>query len=109
MRRWASPWLPAIWVCALLIAAGRVGGTGQAPAAPVPGAVTPRAERFTLDQALLRWPLPAGEDRYGAIDGKRMHVWVVEQAPISDSDLVPRAVASWSDGVVDRVWDGRTQ
>ena len=83
MRRWASPWLPAIWVCALLVAAGRVGGTGQAPAAPVPGAVTPRAERFTLDQALLRWPLPAGEERYGAIDGKRMHAWVVEQAQIS--------------------------
>ncbi len=83
MRRWASPWLPAMWVCVLLIAAGRVGGSGQAPATPVPGAVTPRAERFTLDEALLRWPLPAGEERYGAIDGRRMHTLVVEQTQIS--------------------------
>ena len=55
----------------------------QAATAPVPGAVTPRAELYTLEDALLRWPLPPGEQRYAAIDGKRMHRDVVEQAAIS--------------------------
>ena len=32
-------------------------------------------------------------------------LWVVELAPISCRERC----ASWSDGVVDRVWDGRTQ
>ena len=36
-----------------------------------------------LDDALLHWPLPAGEERYGAIDGKHLHGYVVEQAAIS--------------------------
>jgi hypothetical protein len=31
----------------------------------------------------LRWPLPPGAERYGAIDGKRMHRDVVEQVQIS--------------------------
>jgi hypothetical protein len=43
-----------------------------------------RAEIYpTLDDAFLRWPLPAGAERYGAIDGKCMHKDVVEQAQIS--------------------------
>ena len=36
-----------------------------------------------LDDVLLEWPLPAGEERYGAIDGKHLHRYVVEQAEIS--------------------------
>src|SRR5579863_3098636 len=36
-----------------------------------------------LDDALLEWPLPAGEERYSAIDGKHLHRYVVEQAEIS--------------------------
>ena len=42
-----------------------------------------RGALSTLDDAFLRWPLPAGAERYGAIDGKRMHKDVVEQAHIS--------------------------
>ena len=61
----------------------RAGLGDQAATAPVPGAVTPRAELYTLEDALLRWPLPPGEQRYAAIDGKRMHRDVVEQAAIS--------------------------
>src|SRR5690349_14500045 len=70
--------------CALatLIAVSVAIAVGQ-QAAPVPGAVTPRAELYTLEDAFLRWPLPPGETRYGAIDGKRMHRDVVEQAAIS--------------------------
>jgi hypothetical protein len=36
-----------------------------------------------LDDALLHWPLPPGEQGYGAINGKLLHRYVVEQAAIS--------------------------
>ena len=66
------------------IAPGQRGSAQQAPAAPQPAAVTPRAELYPqLDDAFLRWPLPEGAERYAAIDGKRMHRDVVEQALIS--------------------------
>lgn len=70
---------------ATLIAFGTVGRGQQAGGTPQPGAVTPRAELYSLDDAFLRWPLPAGDSRYAAIDGKRMHRDVVEQAAISRS------------------------
>jgi hypothetical protein len=66
-----------------VLAAGQFGRGEQTAGAPVPGAVTPRAELYTLDDALLRWPLPKGEERYAPIDGKRMHRYVVEQSAIS--------------------------
>jgi hypothetical protein len=68
---------------AAVVITGRAGVGSQTPGAPVPGAVTPRAELYTLEDAFLRWPLPRGEERYAAIDGKRMHKDVVEQAAIS--------------------------
>jgi hypothetical protein len=37
----------------------------------------------TLDEMLIRFPLPPGQQAYGDIDGKRMHRYVVEQAGIS--------------------------
>ena len=37
----------------------------------------------SLDDALLEWPLPPGEQRYGTINGKLLHRYVVEQAAIS--------------------------
>ena len=36
-----------------------------------------------LDDVLLHWPLPPGQERYGVIDGKHLHGYVVEQAAIS--------------------------
>src|SRR6266851_8486041 len=38
---------------------------------------------YRLEDALLRWPLPAGGQRYSAIDGKHLHTFVDEQAAIS--------------------------
>jgi len=35
------------------------------------------------EDALLEWPLPRGEERYGSIDGKHLHTYVVEQGEIS--------------------------
>jgi hypothetical protein len=56
----------------------------QTPPTPQPGAVTPRAELYPkLEDAFLRWPLPEGAERFAALDGKRMHRDVVEQALIS--------------------------
>jgi hypothetical protein len=37
----------------------------------------------SVEDALLEWPLPRGDERYGAIDGKHLHTYVVEQAAIS--------------------------
>ncbi len=36
-----------------------------------------------LDDRLLRWPLPVGLEQYGAIDGKHLYQYVVDQAEIS--------------------------
>src|ERR1043165_2486727 len=41
-------------------------------------------ERWTtLEDALLEWPLPPGEQAYGRIDGRHLHRFVEEQAAIS--------------------------
>jgi hypothetical protein len=84
MRRPFEYWIAACCGLAVFIASGQRGSAQQPSAAPPSGAVTPRAEIYpTLDDAFLRWPLPAGAERYGAIDGKRMHKDVVEQTQIS--------------------------
>ena len=84
MRRPSVCWIAMFGVLAVSIAPGQRGRAQQAPPAPQPAAVTPRAALYpTLDDAFLRWPLPPGAERYGAIDGKRMHKDVVEQAQIS--------------------------
>ena len=86
MRRWSSLLLLTQIVIA---AAGRVTGpsvlSGQTAARARPRGGHARAAELysSLDDAFLRWPLPAGAERYGAIDGKRMHRDVVEQALIS--------------------------
>ncbi len=36
-----------------------------------------------LEDALLEWPLPPGEQAYGKIEGRHLHQYVVEQAAIS--------------------------
>ncbi len=83
MRRVTSLWMGTAAAAVAVLAAGQLGRGEQTAGAPVPGAVTPRAELYTLENALLRWPLPTGEERYAPIDGKRMHKDVVEQAAIS--------------------------
>jgi hypothetical protein len=51
-------------------------------------AVAPRTtllatRSHNLEDALLEWPLPPGEQAYGKIDGKRLHQYVEQQAAIS--------------------------
>jgi hypothetical protein len=84
MRRPSLCWIAAIVGLTVLVAPGQRGIARQASSAAPPGAVTPRAALYPrLDDAFLRWPLPAGAERYGAIDGRRMHRDVVEQTLIS--------------------------
>ena len=49
----------------------------------MPGAILPAPARHDLEDLLIRWPLPPGEQSYGDMDGKRLHEFVVEQAAIS--------------------------
>ena len=84
MRRPSFWSLAVLCGLAVLVAAGGHGRAQQTQPSSAPGAVTPRAELYPkLDEALLRWPLPPGAERYRAIDGRRMHRDVVEQALIS--------------------------
>jgi hypothetical protein len=55
----------------------------QQPAAPRLPAPEPAPAAYPLDDAFLRWPLPAGGEAYADIDGKHLHTYVVDQAAIS--------------------------
>ena len=71
MGRPSSCWLTVLCGLAVFIAPGQRSSAQQAPPAPQPGAVTPRAELYPrLEEAFLQWPLPAEAERYRAIDGK---------------------------------------
>jgi len=84
MRRSSVCGIALLCGLAVSIARGERGSDQQASPTSQPGAVTPRAELYpSLDDAFLRWPLPEGAERYAALDGKRMHRDVVEQALIS--------------------------
>ena len=43
----------------------------------------PAFPQSRIDDALIQFPLPQGEEAYAAIDGKKMHKYVVELAQIS--------------------------
>ncbi len=66
------------------IAAAAVLALAAAQSAPVRlPAPEPAAAVYPLDEAFLRWPLPAGAAAYADIDGRHLHTYVVEQAAIS--------------------------
>src|SRR6266705_3454487 len=79
-----------IGVLALAAVAGVVGVPGrttQAQTSPssaaAPHTTLLAAPSDKLEDALLEWPLPPGEQAYGKIDGKHLHQYVEEQAAIS--------------------------
>jgi len=43
----------------------------------------PAFPQSRIDDALIPFPLPQGEEAYASIDGKKMHAYVVELAQIS--------------------------
>ncbi len=78
--------LGGVSVCLVfLILAGRnlAAQQGQGSAAPPRNPTPAHMTQATLDDMFIRFPLPAGEEAYGNIDGKHMHQYVVEQANIA--------------------------
>jgi hypothetical protein len=78
-----------IGVLAVAAVAGVVGGVDRTTQAQTASSVAaPRrtllaAPSEKLEDALLEWPLPPGEQSYGRIDGRHLHRYVEEQAAIS--------------------------
>ncbi|HEX6895657.1 MAG TPA: M28 family peptidase [Bryobacteraceae bacterium] len=70
-------------IAVMCISAWIGAGPGQAQNG-APAQTPARADVLgNLDDRLLEWPLPPGEARYRAIDGKHLHEYVVQQAEIS--------------------------
>ena len=65
-------------VAVMVTGAGCSGPVGGPPQGDEQGAMA-----NDLEDAFLQWPLPPGAEAYRAIDGKRIHKYVVEQAAIS--------------------------
>jgi hypothetical protein len=64
--------------------ASRATRAQTAPSSAAAPHTTPLAAPSTkLEDALLEWPLPTGEQAYARIDGKHLHQYVEEQAAIS--------------------------
>jgi hypothetical protein len=70
---------------AAVVLTGRAQTAQQAsgPAAPPRHASPSGMSQATLDDMLIRFPLPPGQEVYADIDGKRMHRAVVEEANIA--------------------------
>ena len=86
----------------VLAAAMVMAGSTCSPAADVSPAGTTASASPAPE--LLRWPLPPGAERYGAIEGRRLHRYVVEQAEISrrhrdevNAQFWGRIIGTWSD------------
>jgi hypothetical protein len=62
---------------------GRATQAQTAPSSAAAPRTTLLAPSHKLDDALLEWPLPPGEQAYGKIDGRHLHRYVEEQAAIS--------------------------
>jgi hypothetical protein len=77
MRKLLSFAVGAVCVFATVLIAGMVPAREPVLDLPQSGSTD------SPDDALLRWPLPPGAEKFAAIDGKRMHRDVVEQAHIS--------------------------
>src|SRR5262245_39694959 len=58
-------------------------GQAQNPAAPPRNPSPANMPLKTLEDMFIRFPLPAGQDAYADLDGRRMHQYVVEQANIA--------------------------
>ena len=55
----------------------------QSPAAPPRHPSPASMDQAKLDDMLIRFPLPTGQQAYADIDGKKIHGYVVEQAQIA--------------------------
>ncbi len=65
--------LSACLVAVVVTGRAQVGQPPQGPAAPPRHPSPAGMSQATLDEMLIRFPLPPGQEAYGDIDGKRMH------------------------------------
>ena len=73
--------LSAICLAVVALAArAQVGQPPPGPAAPPRHPSPSTMAQATLDEMLIRFPLPAGQEAYAGIDGRRMHKYVIDQA-----------------------------
>jgi hypothetical protein len=70
-------------VAVVLTGRAQVAQQGQSPAAPPRNPSPATMSQATLDEMLIRFPLPPGQEAYADIDGRRMHKYVIEQAHIA--------------------------
>jgi hypothetical protein len=75
--------LSACVVAIVLTGRAQVAQQGQGPAAPPRHPSPSGMSQATLDEMLIRFPLPPGQEAYAGIDGRRMHKSVIEQANIA--------------------------
>src|SRR6266571_2245839 len=84
MRKMMIAVLTVSAIAGLMSVLGRAAQAQTSPSsAAAPRTTLLAAPSNKLEDALLEWPLPAGEQAYGRIDGKRLHHYVEEQAAIS--------------------------
>ena len=73
-------------IALVLTTTSRTGRAQQAPALRLTIAQADHPPAFPLsriEDMFIQFPLPRGEEKYGSIDGKKMHKLVVEQVGIS--------------------------
>ena len=64
--------------------ASRTGSAQHAPRPTIAQSDKPPAFPLSrIEDMLIEFPLPKGEEKYASIDGRKMHKYVVEQAAIS--------------------------
>ena len=86
MRRFIVSLMVVVGVGLVLTVASRSGRAQRAPAPRPTIAQSDSPPAFPLsriEDMFIQFPLPKGEEKYGSIDGKKMHKFVVEQAAIS--------------------------
>ena len=73
-----------VFAATVALAMGLAGADAQETRSTIAQSLTPPALALPrVNQALIEFPLPKGDAAYGAIDGRKMHKYVVELAEIS--------------------------
>ena len=86
MRKFIVSLLSVAGIALVFSVASRTGRAqrGPAPRPTIAQSDTPPAFPLSkVEDLLIEFPLPKGEEKYASIDGKKMHKYVVEQAAIS--------------------------
>ena len=104
MRRFIASLAVVACVALVFTATSRSGRAQQTPAPRPTIAQSDHPPAFPLsriEDMFIQFPLPRGEEKYGSIDGRKMHKLVVEQ--VGDLDAVSRCRPSEVLGPADRI------